>query len=365
MEDNRVRILYVNGGLMDRGGVSSVMMSYYLKFDLSSIYVDFVVHGSTTGERDEEILKRGGKIFKIPPKSKNPIANYTCLKKIMKRGNYDIVHSHADSGNALILKIAKECGIKVRISHSHNTDFTINNKFRIFLNNLQKKQISKYATYKWACSKKAGEWLYGKKERFEVIPNAIDVSKFAYDVNARIKLRNKYGVSGNTVIGHIGRLDYQKNQEFLIDVFAQALKLDNNIRLVLIGDGANRNIVENRIRELSLEDKILMLGKRFDVNYLFNMFDLFVLPSKFEGLPVVMVEAQANGLRCVCSDLITRETDLTGNVTYLPLEIPKWSKEIIERYERDNNCLCKIINRGYEINSAAKKVQKQYLEMVK
>ena len=364
MRNKPIKVLYVNGGLMDRGGISSVMMSYYLEFDLRFIYVDFVVHGDGIGERDEEILQRGGKIFRVPPKSKNPIANYNCLKKIMKNGKYDIVHSHADSGNALILKIAKECGINIRISHSHNTDYTVHNRLRNFLNNIQKNQISKYATHKWACSKKAGEWLYGKKESFVVIPNAIDVAKFTYNSKTRAKYREKYGLEGKMVIGHIGRFDYQKNQRFLVETFVQALKERDDIRLVLIGDGKDKPIIERIIKENCVEDKILLMGKRYDVNSILNMFDLFVLPSKFEGLPVVMVEAQANGLKCVCSDLITREVNLTGNVIYLPLDIFIWSKEIIKTCERDNACLQKIVNSGYEINSAAEKVQEQYLKMV-
>ena len=360
-----IRILYVNGGLMDRGGVASVMMSYFLRIDPKVVHIDFVVHGNGVGDRDEEILHRGSKIFKVPPKSKDFGGNYRGLKKIMSEGKYDIVHAHADSGNALILKIAKECGIKVRISHSHNTNFTITNQFRILLNYFQMKQISKYATHKWACSVAAGEWLYGLQSRFEVIPNAIELSKFKFDSAMRDKLRIEYGLMGKRVIGHIGRFDYQKNQLFLIDAFAKAAEKDETLRLILIGDGKDRTEIENAIKKSFIEDKVILMGQRSDVYSLLNIMDIFVLPSKFEGFPVVTIEAQANGLHCLCSDIITRETNLTGNNKYLPLEKSIWTNELLKVYKRDESMMDKIIEQGYEIINASQKLQERYIQMVK
>lgn len=360
-----IRILYVNGGLMDRGGVTSVMMSYFLRFDPEVVHIDFVVHGNGVGDRDEEIMHRGSKIFKVPPKSKDFGGNYRGLKKIMSEGRYDIVHAHADSGNALILKIAKECGIKIRVSHSHNTDFTITNQFRILLNYFQMKQISKYATHKWACSKAAGEWLYGKNAEFDVIPNAIDVNCFAFDPQKRTQIRETLGLTDKIVIGHIGRFDYQKNQRFLIDAFAKAAEREEKLRLVLIGDGKDRDVIEERIKKFDIKEKVLLLGQRNDVNILLNVFDVFVLPSRFEGFPVVTIEAQANGIHCICSDLVTKETNITGEISYLPLEISRWSEELLKTYGRASESLAKVIAGGYEINSAAQRLQNMYLGMVK
>ena len=365
MTNNPIRILYVNGGLMDRGGVSAVMMSYYVRFDPKLIHIDFVVHGDSIGERDNEIIGHGSEIYRVPPKSKDPLGNYRGLRKIMSSGNYDIVHAHADSGNAVILKIAKKCGIKVRISHSHNTDFTINNKIRILLNNLQKKQIDRYATHKWACSKVAGEWLYGVNSDFTIIPNAIDVQKFKFNRDWRSKLRAEYGLVDKKVIGHIGRFDDQKNQKFLIEAFALAAKQDENLRLILIGDGKDRKKIENQIAELNISEKVILLGKRNDVNCLLNIFDVFVLPSKFEGLPVVTVEAQANGLQCICSDVVTKETNLTGNIRFLPLDFENWCEAILTNFNRDDNSVNKIILGGYEIESASKKLEEMYFSMVR
>lgn len=362
--DKKVRILYVNGGVMDRGGVSSVMMNYYLRFDPQILQIDFLVHGDIVGERDQEIINHGGKIYRVPPKSRNPIVNYTRIKKIMKDGKYDIVHAHADTGNSYILKIANDCGVRVRISHCHNTGFTIKNKFRIAINNIQKRLISKYATHKWACSEAAGRWLYGNNAKFEVIPNAIDVRKFEYDPILRKKLRAEYGLSDKTVVGHIGRFDYQKNQSFLLDAFADALRKDASLMLVLVGDGIDRQKLEKRIQTLALQNNVCLLGERSDVYEIINMFDIFAFPSRFEGLGVVVIEAQANGLSCVCSSTVPKETNITGNVEFLPLEISAWSQSIRNIKDRDWSCINKIIMSGYEINKAAQILQERYIEMV-
>lgn len=197
MKDEQVKILYVNGGLMDRGGVSSVMMSYFQHFDKSKVHIDFLVHGTGSGERDEEIIQAGSKIFSVPPKSKNPIVNKKMIKTVMMNEKYDIVHSHADSGNGYILKIAKKCGVDIRISHSHNTNYTISNKVRIALNEIQKKLINHYATHKWACSKKAAEWLYGTCDGVDIVNNAIDTKRFVYSLANRNEIRSRYGIKKN------------------------------------------------------------------------------------------------------------------------------------------------------------------------
>lgn len=362
--NKKVKILYVNGGLMDRGGVSSVMMNYYLRFDPQLLQIEFLVHGDTVGERDQEIIDHGGKVYRVPPKSRKLIDNYNCIKKIIREGEYDIVHAHADTGNSYILKIAKECGVLVRISHCHNTGFTISNKLRIAINNIQKRSIAKYATDKWACSEAAGRWLYGNDARFEVIPNAIDISKFKFDSARREKLRAEYGLSDKNVVGHIGRFDYQKNQSFLLEAFADALKKDASLMLILVGDGIDRQKLENKIQALALQNNVYLLGERSDICEIINMFDIFAFPSKFEGLGVVVIEAQANGLRCVCSSAVPKETNITGNVEFVPLEISAWSQSIRNIKKRDQYCINKIVISGYEINKAAQILQERYIEMV-
>ena len=363
MDSRIIKVLYVNGGIMDRGGVSSVMMNYFLHFDHEIIHVDFLVHGNKKGERDDEIISRGSKIYRVPPKSNNLLKNRKSIKQILKNESYDIVHSHADSGNAYILKIAQECGIRIRISHSHNTGYTIHNRIRILCNELQKKQVAKYATALWACSEKAGKWLYGDKLKFEVIHNAIELEKYRFNVDKRKTIREELGISDYYVIGNVGRLDYQKNQQFLIKVFAEIQ--DSKKCLVIVGEGQDREQIENLILECKQEDKVLLLGQRSDVNDILNVFDVFALPSNFEGLGIVAIEAQANGLYCLCSDQVPDEVAVSEKIEFIPLEYDQWKEKLNGRYNRNTAKVELLRKKGYDIVIEAEKMQNTYISMVK
>ena len=362
-----LNILYVNGGLMDRGGISSVMMNYYLHFTDKKIKIDFVGHGYGNGERDKEIIKNGDKVFNIPPKSKNIFLNYIKLKKIMKSGKYDIVHSHADSGNAYILKIAKKCGIPIRISHSHNTNYTINNKIRILWNEIQKKEIKKYATDLWACSSEAARWLYGSKEKnVKIIHNAIETKKFCFSQLKREGIRKKYNIKDDFVIGIVGRLDYQKNHDFILKVMKEYLIKDNEAKLMIVGDGKLRESLKKKIEELGIKKNIIFVGQVQNVFDFYNAFDVLVMPSLFEGLPVSAIEAQASGLSCLISNKVTREVDLGYNLKYLDItKIKPWVEELNEikknKQKREKKEAYFYIQKaGYDIQEEAEKVQKIY-----
>lgn len=367
MED-RIKILYVNGGLMDRGGVTSVMMNYYLRFDSNKIKVDFLVHGYGIGERDNEILDRGDNIYRVPPKSKEPIKNYYAISKIIKKGRYDIVHAHADSGNAYILSIAKKYGVPIRISHSHNTNYTISNKYRIWLNDLQKKKIYKYATHRWSCSRIAAEWLYGTTEHTCVIHNAIEVERFLFSNESRRKIRRQYGIDENYVMVMIGRLDYQKNHSFMLDVIKTLGQKIPSLKLLIVGDGKLRGDLEEHAKRLGINEYIIFCGQVQNVNEYYSAADLFVMPSLFEGFPVSVVEAQVSGVPCLLSTAITSEVRVMENVEYLAIDDPaKWCNRMEQlTYERSrmNDSLQKVIDAGYDIKNEAEKIQSKYIEMV-
>lgn len=360
-----IRILYINGGTMDMGGISSYMMNYYRHFNKDVVQIDFVVHGKG-GAYDEEIRSYGGNVFHIPTKKENFLENIKQLKKIMKNGNYQIVHSHMDGMNGVALKLAKDSGIKVRISHSHNTSYLTNNKIKMAVHELIKKTIPRYATQLWACSDAAGKWLYGNKE-FKVIPNAINITKFEFDIEARNAIRKKLQIEDKYVIGHIGKFEYQKNHDFLISIFADIAYQNPSATLVLVGDGSRRKNIEEKVRDLKLADRVIFLGQRTDVDKLFNIFDVFVLPSNFEGLPVVAVEAQANGLKCVCASTITEEINVTGNVTFIGLNdsVEKWESTICKRQQRDDAAPIKVANQGYSILIESRKLEKEYINLVR
>jgi putative glycosyltransferase len=360
-----IKILYVNGGTMDRGGVSTFMMNVYEKMHSEKIQIDFLVHTLSKGVRDEDILNLGGKIFRVPARGKNPLKNYRQIKQIMLDGNYDVVHAHADAGNSTILSIAKECDIPIRISHCHNTNYTNKSLLKKFLNEQFKKQIPRYATHLWACSEKAGEWLYGNHS-FEVIPNAIDVQKFIYSPQLSEDLRKELNLENKFVIGHVGRFDYQKNHDFLLKVFAEVINEREDAHLVLIGKGELEEVIKKQANHLGILDKISFLGESSNVNKLINVFDVGVFPSLFEGFSIAMVEMQVNGLPLVVSDNVPSEINLTDNIRFLSLDetVKYWCKTILETKGRDTGAVDKIIAKGYNLSDMVNKLTKTYERIV-
>ncbi len=359
-----IRILYVNGGLMHRGGIESFMMNYYRHFDRSLVQIDFIVHGDGYGEYDEEIMALGGNIYHVPVKSKHPFRYAGEVKKVIKAGGYQIIHSHADAMSGWILKIAKECGVPVRIAHSHNTDHLTKNPIKRFLNDMAKKDIQKYATHLFACSNMAGAWLFGKKD-FTVVNNAIDLCKFVYSNGVRTRIRKQFNIGANEfVIGHVGRFDRQKNHEFLIMVFAEYAKINPKAKLLLVGDGELRTEIEPLIATYDIQDRVLLTGVRSNVNEIYSAMDVFVLPSHFEGLPVVGLEAQANGLPCLFSSGVTKESQVTDNAQFLDLSVELWVAALKESEKATRlDGKSSLVEAGYDIEVESKKLQEFYLQI--
>lgn len=363
-----IRILYVNGGLMNRGGIESYMMNYYRHIDRSRIQFDFAVHNAGgVGEYDSEIKTLGGDIYVLPQKSKQPFIYKRELKKILKATNYKIIHTHMDAMGAWVLKVAEECGVPVRIAHSHNTQHLTTNRFKLFFLEIARKQINKYSTHRMACSDVAGKWLFNEAS-FQLIRNAIIVNRFLYDGLQRIEMRKEWNVNDGFVIGHIGRFDTQKNHSFLLKVFSEIVKLFPDAKLMLIGDGIFRENIEKQIKELCVEKSVILTGIQNDVHRFYNAFDLFVLPSLFEGLPTVAIEAEVNGCPTLLSDQVSLEAKITEQVDFLPLEVDCWVekiKEIIEfRLERQKASF-NIAHTGYDINVEVLKLQEIYLNLWK
>lgn len=361
-----IKILYVNGGTMDRGGVSTFMINIYDRIDHNKFQIDFLVHTDLEGIRDKEILDKGGKIFRVPAKSKHPLRNYMQIREIIQKGHYDIIHSHADAGNAFILSIAKSCGVPVRISHCHNTNYTSGNFLRRFLNEKTKRAVVKYATQRWACSRKAGEWLYGVESEFSVIPNAIEVESFIYQQDLARELRQTLKLQDKFIIGHVGRFEPQKNHTFILDVFEEIIKEQKEAHLVLIGRGYLEEAIKQQAKEKNILQHISFLGERSDIANIIQIFDVVLMPSLFEGLSIAMVELQANGLSIICSDTISEEINLTGNVNFLSLDAPlsTWSRAVLTSNMRDEGALDKIIAKGYDIKSLVSRIEKDYEEFI-
>lgn len=368
MEKKTVRVLQIIG-LACGGGVESVVLNYYRNIDKDKVQFDFVVHKHPLKSFVDEAEKYGGRIYEVTAYTKNIFAFTYEIYKIIKNGHYDIVHSNMNSLSVFPLFAAWLAGARVRILHNHSTD-TKAEGFRTVIKRTLRPFAKMFANQYWACSKLAAEWMYGKQAvdsgKVTIINNAIDLNKFAFCQEKRNALRNELGLEGKFVVGHVGRFMKQKNHEFLIDIFAEVAKQKENAVLMLIGEGPLMVAIRKKANELHLEEKVLFLGVRNDVADLYNVMDVFVLPSFYEGLPVVGVEVQSNGLPFLCSDKVTRELLISDSIELLALNdgAEKWAEEILSvKRGPFAKTLKSMQESGFDIVNEARKLDKIYLGM--
>lgn len=350
---------------MDRAGLETMLMNYYRNTDRNKIQFDFLTHRPTPGEYDKEILAMGGKIYYAPRLVPQNYLKYKkFMKELFKRNQYDIIHSHIDTMSYFPLKEAKRNNVKYRISHSHTSKLDFD--YKLIIKYYCKLFINKYANIRLSCGYKAGKFLYNKRP-FKIINNAIDCNKFAYNKELRDKVRRKLNIEENTtVLGHVGRYIYIKNQLFLIDIFKEYLKLNSNSKLMLIGFGEDEQKLREKVSNYRLNDKVIFLLNRSDTNELYQAMDFFVMPSLFEGVPLVAVEAQCNGLNCVLSNNISEEAKITSSVYFYNLELgaEEWAKYIYSLDKKRNlNAVYDIKKNGYDIQTEAKKLEQFYIKL--
>lgn len=348
---------------MGRGGLETMLMNYYRNIDRQQVQFDFLVHRDFEADYDQEIRELGGKIYRMPRLVPwNRLYRKKLKEFFREHPEYKIVHVHQDCLSSVALQCAKESGVPVRIAHSHNSSQDKNLKYLI--KRFYMKKIPKYATGLLACSREAGDWMF-KGHRYCVLYNAIDIKKYVYDEKTAFEVRNQYDLQDKIVIGNVGRFNPQKNHDFLIDIFAECLKINDKCRLLLVGDGEERKKIEQKAKELGIQDKVIFTGVRSDVEKLMQAMDVFVFPSLYEGLPVTMVEAQAAGLPCVISDQVSEECMITKNlVTRISLHVSskKWARVILKNSQigREDHSE-EVRQAGYDINSEARKLQRFYL----
>lgn len=353
------RVLHVVPN-MNVGGLETFIMNVYRNIDREEIQFDFLEHYTDTSYYDDEISKLGGNIYHFSLRNDNNIFKYIIkLNKFFKEHKeYKVIHCHMESIGAVVFLIAKVHGVEVRIGHAH-TD-SVPNGIKGKVKRITSLFFKYFTTVNLACSKEAGNYLF-KDRKFRVIPNGIDFELFKFDESKRMFLRNKYKFNDDDfIIGHVGRMDDAKNQLFLLDVFNEYYKNNSKARLVLVGDGELKFKLVDRINELNLADVVLLLGVRSDVNELMSMFDLFAFPSKFEGLGIVLIEAQINGLRTLASDVIPKNTNISNYISYLPLEVKCWVNELNKDIVRDNKIVYKKNKDNYDIRIVVDKIKKIY-----
>ncbi|WP_404352093.1 glycosyltransferase family 1 protein [Caproicibacterium sp. XB2] len=355
-------------GRMMAGGVESVVMNYYRHMDHKKVQFDFIVNNDSTVIPYDEISSLGGHVYEIP--SYKHIFRYTkALKILFQKNHYPIVHSNMNSLSLFPLYAAKKANVPVRIAHSHSTSSPGETKKNI-LKNILRSFSKVYPTHYCACSTHAANWLFGedfcKTNPIRIVKNAIDPDDFTYNPDIRKQKRNELGITDQFVVGHAGRMCFQKNQTFLLDVFARVLEYHPRSLLLLVGDGDMRPQIEQKTNELGITDKVIFTGVRKDVNELYQAMDVFAFPSNYEGLGLVAVEAQAAGLPVVASEKVPAEAKICETMEYCPLQetTERWAQRLLVHSNDIRKDRRKDVSAsGYDIHCEAKKLQDFYLSL--
>lgn len=312
---NKIKILVIVNAAFGYDGISSVATNYYLYQDKNAVAMDLLTINPVFEDLEKKIQEDGNRSFVLKNRNKNPFAYVLALTKIIKKYQYDIVHVHGNSATmAVELLAAALAGCKVRVAHSHNTQCD-----HVKLNKLLMPFFSRLYTHCCACSKEAGEFLFGDRDCY-VVNNGLYLPKYAFNEEVRERIRRENGLDGKFVIGHIGRFRFQKNQEYLVTLLKQIRETQKDAMLLLIGEGETESAIRKQVEELGLSDAVAFYGTTDYVNEAVQAMDVFAFPSRFEGLGIVAIEAQAAGLNCVASDAVPRTIQIQDQVAFHPVE---------------------------------------------
>ena len=365
-----IRVAMIMGKMIG-GGVEAVVLNYYQNINRENIQFDFIIDSDSTVVPDELITGLGGRIYRISPYQH--LRSYQRdLTALFKKNKYLIVHSHINAISVFPLRIAKKCGIPIRLAHNHSTAApgeTSKNVLKSILRLFSKK----YPTPYMAPTRDAGEWLFGSEiadNELYILKNAVDVELFSYNKNIREEMRNKLGYrSDNIVIGNIGRMVWQKNQKFVIDVFNELQKINKNYRLVLIGDGSLKNSLMHQCQELGIEKLVTFIKNSNQIAGYYQAMDCFLFPSNYEGLGMVAIEAQIAGLPVIASTQVPLDAKICNKFKLIELkeEINVWVY-YIEQYislndRKDNEKEAE--KNGYSIHYEASRLERKYNELLK
>lgn len=367
MKEEPIRVAQVVGKWVG-GGVESVLMNYCTHINDKEVQFDFICDEDSTDIPYDKIESIGGRVILVPP-YQNVFEYQKELTKVFTEEKYEIVHSHINALSVFPLYAAKKANVPVRIAHSHSTSSKKEWK-RNLVKNMLRPFSKVFATDYMCCSEHAGRWLFGDKKYDEgnvyLLNNAIDVDYFKYNEEVRKNKREELNIPDDIkVIGHVGRFVSQKNHEFLIDIFNEVHKKDKKTILVLIGQGPLMGDIKKKVNELGISDCVKFLGQRKDINELYQALDLFLFPSIYEGLGMVLVEAQGSGLPCIASTEVPTYAKVSDLVDFLDLDLGEkvWSKKVLEIL---NNSKARSVrkenfeDRGYDINLESMKLIDKY-----
>ena len=335
----KIKVLQV-GGVASFGGIETFQFSLFKNIDREKYCFDFLINNTDNKlVYENDIKELGGKVFYIPSRRQNYLKRIIFFKQILKNNEYDIIHvNYSALVDDLFLSEAIKTDARV-ILHSHSSNFT-DSKFWYWVHIYNRNKYLNLNIVRLACSVDAGKWMHCnslKQNDFTVINNGIDIDSFRFNLNERNELRKKLNVDENTkIIGHIGRFSKEKNHLYIIDIVSEIIKKNKNIKLMLVGDGKLRKEIEEKIKQKSLKEYVLLLGVRQDIANLLSVMDVFLFPSLHEGLGISILEAQASGLKCYISDSIPKEVDLTDLIYRKSINCsPKnWADLIISDTEK-------------------------------
>lgn len=359
----KIKVCHVVSAL-EAGGVETLIYNYCSKLDLSKFEVHILYQRQASKKNQEEFEKLGFFLKEIPEKMKHPLKNYFETKKYLKDNQIDVVHAHMTLANFIPLLAAKKIGIKNRVSHSHNSDVRDKATFNRIFEYILKILTMKYATKLVACGNDAGKYLYLNKD-FIVLNNALNLEKFKYNEEKRQKIRMQYNISQDSIlIGNIGRFTEQKNQDFLISILKELVNKNSKYKLMIIGDGYLEFKLKQKVEELKITKNVIFTGIVDNTDCFYSAFDVFVLPSLWEGLPVSGLEAQASGLKCLFSENIDKDVIiLKEKVKVLDLQTSTWLNEL-ENLDDDiynrNIDIKEFENRNLNIEKEVKKLENIY-----
>lgn len=360
-----VNILYYTFTL-DNGGVEKLMYEWISRISDETIHIDIVTEKIFSKEIKTRFENIGSKIFVVRYSKFPSVKKRQEIYRIITSGNYQVVHAHIMATfHCDALLAAKAAGVPVSIAHSHNIIDSAKITTKLF-HKFYRPILLSAVTDCFACSKMAGQSLFGKNHAFQLVHNGIDLQKFHYSNNQRKIIRDELHIpEGDILVGSVGRLSSQKNYSFLLNAFSKVCKDRDNYHLVLVGDGEEKDNLENLAKSLLIEKNVIFYGTTQDVPGIMSAMDLFVLPSLFEGLVLVLVEAQAIGLPCLASSSIPNEVNITGTINFMDLNdgYKSWGNKIIELAEKksrfDNTE--KIVQSGYDINTVSNELKKYYM----
>lgn len=356
---------------LEFGGVESILLNYISHMNKDKFDFHIITQDINVSECIKQFEDNGVKVHIVTHKNKSIIKNFRELRRLMKKEKFDIVHSHMTLTNFTVLFFAKLAGTRVRISHSHNA-FKTDNLLKKFIWKILK-IVNKLCGNVYAtCGYDAGVFMFGKKNmdngKVYMMNNAIDLDKFKYSQETRNKIRQQHGIGDEICLGHIGRFMEQKNHLFLVDIFVEFFKIHPTAKLMLVGSGELEENVRNYVKEKNIEKSVIFTGNITNTNEYYQAMDFFVLPSLFEGLPVVSVEAQTADLKCLVSDKVDKRCAVTDNIEFFTIEKSpeEWAKKIDSMLvkNRNTNVLDDIRNAHYDILTEVKELENLYVKKV-